>query len=70
MQESAQVQDFVPPKASLSKPAHEDWRQGAATHKCQVHGGRLVVVVTQLDSAEEDHVADDAEEGEPLAQLS
>lgn len=69
MEQGAEAQHLGPPQARFGEPPHEHGGERAHPHEGQVGGGGLVVVVAQLDGAEEDHVADDAEEGEPLAEF-
>jgi len=69
MQEGTHVEHLSPPQVGLRKPANQHRGEGADPHEAQVHRGCQVVAVAQLHRAEEDHVADDAEEGEPLTQL-
>lgn len=69
MEKGTYIENLGPSQARLCKPAHQYRRESAGSNKAQVNDGRLVVVISQLDSAEEDHIADDAKEGEALTQL-
>lgn len=69
MQEHADTHQLDPAHQVLCQPAHQHWCQRGRAHKAHIDHGSLVAAVAQLGGAEEDHVAHDAEEGEPLAQL-
>lgn len=69
MQKHADTHQLDPPHKALSKPASQHWRQHGGAHKAHIDNGSLVVAIAKSDSTEEDHIADDAKEREPLTQL-
>ena len=69
MKEGTEVEHLSPPQVGFCKPTDQHRGEGADSYEAQVHGGSQVVPVAQLHRAEDHHIADDAEKGEPLAQL-
>lgn len=69
MKESTQVEHFGPSQAGFCKPPSQNRGQGAGSNKAQVDCRSQVVIVAQLHSAEDNHVAYNPKESESFTKL-
>lgn len=69
MQKRTDIHQFAPSHQALGQPAHQKRSHHAGAYKAEIDRGCLVVGIAKLDSAEKDHVADNAKESELFAQL-